>query len=91
MNIQLRLKVLVRSALVTALIAASAGSSAFAGGSCAPVLRAVETQLTAMPESTAKDAVRELFESAKKAANNYDEEGCLVRANEALAKIAVVR
>ena len=59
----------------------------FAGGTCAPELRAIEAKLAEMPNTQSKEKVRELYEAAKKAASNYDDERCMERAAEALKRI----
>jgi len=46
------------------------------------------TTLTEMPASTAKEIAIELLEAAQKAADNYNDEGCVDYIEEALAKIA---
>ena len=63
----------------------------YAGGECAPKLREVEAKIEAMPNMTSKEQVRELYEAAKKAAENYDDEGCLEHATRALERIKAAK
>ncbi len=74
-------------AMVASMLIASTGPL-LAGGECAPKLREIEAKLTALPSSPSKEQVRLLYEAAEKAASNYDDEGCLEHAKEALEKIA---
>ena len=91
MTTLLRTTVFRTMTVAVSLVVAGAGTPAFAGGECAPKLREVEAKLTAMPNGTVMAAARKLFEDAQKAANNYDDDGCLERAKEALAKIAAAK
>ncbi len=63
-------------------------SPGFAGGECAPKMRDAEAKLAEMPASTTKEEASKLLEAAQKAADNYNDEGCVEHVEEALAKIA---
>ena len=91
MTSQIRTTVFKMMTVATSLVVAGAVMPAVAGGECAPKLREVEAKMAAMPDTAVKVVVRKLFEDAQKAANNYNDEGCLEHAKEALAKIVVAR
>ena len=68
-----------------------AAAPAAAGGSCAPLLREIEVKLKSLPDAPRKQDIRKRYEAAKKAANNFDDEGCMKHAKAALTQIAAAK
>ena len=77
--------------LAAACLFVIAAARASAGGSCAPLLREIEAKLKSLPDAARKQDIRMQYEAAKKAANNYDDEGCLEHAKAALAQMAAAK
>ncbi len=72
-----RLALICERSVILAMAMLFMSTSAIAGGACDPQLDKLEPKISKLTDDSVKAEVQKHYDAARKAAGNYDEDGCL--------------